>query len=80
MSQKACLRLEPFEREYLKKYNILPHNHYKQLVAKGVPYKEVNAFIENRIKGILEEMAQKQKQVRDNEYLELAKENPFLVT
>ena len=78
MSQRACLRLEPFEQEYLRKYNILPHNHYKQLVAKGIPYKEVNAFIENRINGILEEMAQ--KQVRDNEYLELAKENPFLVT
>lgn len=80
MSQRACLRLEPFEREYLRKYNILPHIHYKQLVAKGVPYKEANAFIESRIKGILAEMTQKQKQVRDNEYLELAKENPFLVT
>lgn len=80
MSQRACLRLEPFEQEYLRKYNILPHNHYKQLVAKGIPYKEAIDFIDNRIKGILEEMAQKQKQVRDNEYLELAKQNPFLVT
>lgn len=80
MSQKACLRLEPFEQEYLRKYNILPHNHYNQLVAKGIPYKEAYSFIENRIKGILEEMTQKQKQVRDNEYLELVKENPFLTT
>lgn len=80
MAQKACLRLEPFEQEYLRKYNILPHNHYKQLVAKGVPYKEASTFIETRIKSVLEEMTQKQKQVRDNEYLELAKENPFLVT
>lgn len=80
MSQRACLRLEPFEQEYLRKYNILPHNHYNQLVAEGVPYTQANAFIENRIKGILDEMTQKQKQVRDNEYLELAKENPFLVT
>lgn len=78
MSQRACLRLEPFEQEYLRKYNILPHNHYNQLVAEGVPYTQANAFIENRIKGIFEEMAQ--KQVRDYEYLELAKQNPFLIT
>lgn len=80
MAQRACLRLEPFEQEYLRKYNILPHNHYNQLVARGIPYKEANAFIETRIKSVLKEMAQKQKQDRDNEYLELAKENPFLVT
>lgn len=66
MAQKACYRLEPFEREYLRKYNILPHNHYKQLVAKGVPYKEASAFIESRIQAMEEE-------ARQAEYLALAK-------
>lgn len=84
MSQRACLRLEPFEREYLRKYNILPHNHYKQLIAQGVSSAQASNFINNRITEILivkalEDKALKQKQLQD-EYLELAKQNPFLVT
>lgn len=78
MARKACLHLEEWERKYLKKYGILPHNDFNSLLAQGIPFAEAVARSDRRIQTVLAEMEEERKDSIDREYLALMRENPFL--